>query len=364
MLGAVVVAGVSGGNDANGAGSESTSSTLGGQVSGGTDLTVPESTLAPVVVATDPGVVKTDLTQTLGFGNAGKQVKAVQQRLKELGFDPGPADGSFGEGTRAAVWAFEKLTSDVQYNKVTGKVTNEMWQMMQDDLTFQPRRQTSGTHVEIYLPRQVLIVFKDNAPILITHISSGELNADGTAKTWCETLKYDTDDNGNLLEEPITKAMCAEAKTPGGVFRFTRRVAGNRVGPLGGMWNPVYFNYGIAVHGADNVPKDPASHGCIRIPHFIADYFPDLVKNRDLVYVWGWNGKEPENNSRNDSLPSFNRPDPSATTTTSSTSTTSTTTPATTTTVKSTTTTAKPPATTTTVKATTTTTTVAAPPGT
>ncbi|CAN0511306.1 unnamed protein product, partial [Phaeothamnion confervicola] len=148
-------------------------------------------------------------------------------------------------------------------------------------------------------------------------------------------------------------------KTPGGVFRFTRRYEGNRVGPLGGMWNPVYFNYGIAVHGAKNVPDTPASHGCIRIPMFIADYFPDLVKNRDLVYVWGFNGKEPENNTKNDSLPSFNRADPNATTTTSSTTTTSTTTPATTTTVKSTTTTAKPPSTTTT-----TTTTVAAPPGT
>ena len=32
------------------------------------------------------------------------------------------------------------------------------------------------------------------------------------------------------------------------------------------MWNPVYFNYGIAIHGALNVPLQPASHGCIRIP--------------------------------------------------------------------------------------------------
>ncbi len=359
MLGAVVVAGVSGGGDASGAGSDSSaSSTIGGQVVG-TDLTVPQSTLDPLVVVTDPGVVKTQLTKNLGFGSAGEKVKALQQRLKELGFDPGPADGSFGNGTRQAVWAFEKLTSDIAYDQVTGVVTNDMWQMMQDDLAFQPLRQGAGTHVEIYLPRQVLIVFKDNKPELITHISSGELNADGTPKTWCETLTYDTDDNGAPLEEKITKAMCAEAKTPGGVFRFTRRYEGNRVGPLGGMWNPVYFNYGIAVHGAKNVPDTPASHGCIRIPMFIADYFPDLVKNRDLVYVWGFNGKEPENNTKNDSLPSFNRADPNATTTTSSTTTTSTTTPATTTTVKSTTTTAKPPSTTTT-----TTTTVAAPPGT
>ena len=43
-------------------------------------------------------------------------------------------------------------------------------------------------------------------------------------------------------------------------------VEGIRRRALGGMWDPVYFNYGIAMHGALNVPLEPASHGCIRIP--------------------------------------------------------------------------------------------------
>ena len=43
------------------------------------------------------------------------------------------------------------------------------------------------------------------------------------------------------------------------------------------MYNPVYFNYGIAIHGAQNVPDDPASHGCIRINNYLAEFFPDLV---------------------------------------------------------------------------------------
>ena len=136
------------------------------------------------------------------------------------------------------------------------------------------------------------------------------------------------------------------------------RLGPNRVGPLGGMYNPVYFNYGIAVHGAKNVPREPASHGCIRINMDIAEYFPDLVKVGDAVYVWGHDGKEPEGYTRNESLPSFNQPDPTATTTTS-----------TTTTVKSTTTvpastTTKPPATTTTTKPPATTTTTTTPPAT
>ncbi len=96
--------------------------------------------------------------------------------------------------------------------------------------------------------------------------------------------------------------------------------------PLGGMKNPWYFNYGIAIHGAQNVPTRPASHGCIRISNTLADVFPDLVERGNAVYVWGHDGKEPEQYTERESLPSFNRPDPNATTTTTSTTTTTTTT--------------------------------------
>ena len=169
-------------------------------------------------------------------------------------------------------------------------------------------------------------------------------------------MTYDTGPNGEPLEEPVTKEECADAKTPGGVFRFTRRYEGKRTGPLGGMMNPVYFNYGIAIHGADNVPLEPASHGCVRLNQTIAKVFPSMVAKGDLVYVWGQDGKEPEHYSRRDSLPSFNYANPDATTTTESTTTTvaPTTVPAPATTVKSSTTT--PSATTTTTGTTTTTT--------
>jgi hypothetical protein len=170
-------------------------------------------------------------------------------------------------------------------------------------------------------------------PKLITHISSG------TGETWCDEITQDTDDKGLPLATPVTKHVCGVSKTPGGVFKFYRRYDGNRQGPLGGMWNPVYFNYGIAVHGAQNVPLTPASHGCIRIPMFIADYFPSLVKNGDRVYVWD-GVKEPEQLSKSEMTPPFNYPDPAHpdTTTTSSTTTTTTTLAPTTTVPKPTTT--------------------------
>jgi peptidoglycan hydrolase-like protein with peptidoglycan-binding domain len=40
-------------------------------------------------------------------GMSGDEVTALQTRLAQLGFDPGPADGVFGEGTEAAVRAFQ-----------------------------------------------------------------------------------------------------------------------------------------------------------------------------------------------------------------------------------------------------------------
>jgi hypothetical protein len=356
VLVVVLVAGVSGRSKGSDASTTSDSLTpSAGAIAG---LTVPSTTAPEVVVQTDPAVPKSQLTSTLRKGSAGSEVKFVQQRLTDLGFAPGPIDGQFGSGTEQAVWAFEKLILKTPRAQATGKVTNEMWQSMQDNLVVSPERPSGlgTTHVEIFLPQQVLIVFTDDKPKLIAHIATGVENADGSPMQWCATVTYDTGYNGEPLDTPVTKAVCALAKTPGGVFKFNRRYSGNRIGPLGGMFNPVYFNYGIAVHGARNVPLEPASHGCVRLNEAIAQYFPSLVSNGDSVYVWGEDGKQPEQYTKNESLPSFNAPDPNATTTTSSTTSTTSTTsptsttekPATTTSVKpSTTTTAKPAATTT-----------------
>ena len=288
-------------------------------------LTVPASVGDAVVIATGPTVPKTNLVKTIGFGATGDDVRQVQQRLTDLGFAPGPIDGRFGSGTQQSVWAVETLVMKAARTQATGKVTNEMWQLMQSNIVIAPRRNVASgsgaNHVEIYLPEQVLIVFMNDKPTLIAHISSGVKNPDKTPSTWCETVTYDTDEIGAPLLVPVQKGVCAEAKTPGGVFKFTRRYTGNRVGPLGGMMNPVYFNYGIAIHGSDHVPLEPASHGCVRLNQNIAKFFPSLVSKGDRVYVWGEDGKQPEEYTHNESLPSFNRRDPNATTTTSSTTT-------------------------------------------
>ena len=116
---------------------------------------------------------------------------------------------------------------------------------------------TTPTHLEIYLPEQVAVLFKDGQPHLVTHISTG------SGQEWCAAQ------DGRLRHRHHSRAAS---------YEFNRRRVGWWEGPLGRMYNPVYFNYGIAVHGMTNVPLYPASHGCVRIPMHIAKYFPSLVK--------------------------------------------------------------------------------------
>lgn len=274
-------------------------------------------------IETSAPVVKTQLTRTLGKGMAGDDVAALQQRLTDLGFWPGPVDGYFGDETRRSVWAYEKLVLGVDFDKPTGQVTAEMWDAMQDPFVIQPRRPNSTpNHTEIYLAEQVIAVFHDDRAVFISHMSSGD------NEEWCEEVTISPGEWNNPGDEPLVRGECGRSFTPGGVFKFTRRVQGVRQSSLGGMWDPVYFNYGIAVHGALNVPLHPASHGCIRIPLALSPTFQDVTATGDQVFVFD-GVKDPEYYGAQ--KPAFNWLDPDYSTTTTSTTTTTTTQPSTTT---------------------------------
>lgn len=333
--------------------------------------TVPIETVnAEDQVVTEPTAVaieKTPLGRTLGDGVVGDDVKMVQQRLTDLAFDPGPVDGKYGTLTKQAVWAFEKLVMGTPRAEATGRVTPEMWDRMQDPISIQPRRPTGGLadHVEIYLPEQVMIVFHADRPAVIAHVSTGELRAGATGFTpwyenaaeYRETITIDTDINGNPLAEPEQKAVIGWSYTPPGVFEAYRKIEGIRNGPLGGMWDPIYINQGIAIHGALNVPLQPASHGCIRVSQYLGEQLQSLIDLGDRVLIWDGE-TEPEQQSAEAQKMRWDQPDPDATTTTTSTTTTSTTVPPTT--VPPTTVPRPTPTTTTTTTTTSTTTTTVA----
>ncbi len=271
------------------------------------------TTLAPSTTTTHPGMKNPpplalpDVPANgLGSGSSGPAVTAFERRLADLHFDPGPLDGRYDLDTLYAVETVQKLWSLPR----TGRI-DESTRFVLEHFKYPTPLATNGPadRVEIDLDKQVLVVWQQWQIRLITTTSTG------SGRYFCGG------DSG-----------CQYAVTPPGVFHFQRFHAGWDHGKLGDLWNPYYFNGGIAVHGYTDVPPYAASHGCSRIPMHIANYFYTLVSRGEEVDVVGKAAAPP---------PGFVPPPP----TTAAASTTTTVAPPTTA-AKSTTT--RPPATTTT----------------
>ena len=140
------------------------------------------------------------------------------------------------------------------------------------------------------------MLFENGEARVISHVSSG------AGVEWCDVVEIDLDDG--TTEE---KGICGISTTPGAVYHFQRKVNGWRNAKLGRLYQPVYFNYGIAIHGAGNVPAYPASRGCVRHPMHIAEYLPDLIAINDMIYVFD-GVEEPETYGAQPMI--FDYPDP------------------------------------------------------
>jgi peptidoglycan hydrolase-like protein with peptidoglycan-binding domain len=192
----------------------------------------PSAPSTPSTPATKPA----PKPQKLKTGAKGAKVLAVQHRLTELGYWNGKADGTFGSLTQQAIYALQKAAG-LSRDGVVGPKT----QKALDQGVRPTAKSKSGRLVEINLKRQLLMLV-DNGKV--THIFN-------TA----------TGSNQHYVFEGNTYL----ANTPRGHFTVSRQIDGQRDGPLGPLWRPKYFNGGIAVHGAPNVPPYPASHGCARL---------------------------------------------------------------------------------------------------
>ncbi|CAN5587648.1 hypothetical protein BH10ACT1_BH10ACT1_20720 [soil metagenome] len=227
-----------------------------------TTSTTVASTTTATTMPVDP-TMQPEPAGPLQSGSKGTRTRALQQAFKDQHYDPGEIDGAFGGKVTMAVWAFQALHGLPR----DGIVTPQLEALILAKPAQAMMRPNLGpTHTEVDLTGQVMIVWRDGAPTLITHVSSGSGNA------YCE----DTDTGKN----------CGDAVTPTGLYKYQRRIDGWRDAPLGRLYKPVYFNGGIAVHGAPSVPNHPASHGCVRIPMSIAEYFPSLVNDGDAIEVF------------------------------------------------------------------------------
>jgi peptidoglycan hydrolase-like protein with peptidoglycan-binding domain len=202
----------------------------------------------------------------LGTGARGAAVIELQELLAERHYDVPEADGNYGGGTYHAVMAVQKAWGLPR----TGRATTAVLDQLRSGEDPEPIVPNGGlTRVEIDLPRQALFLYIDGSLVKILSISSGN------NERFCEP---DPDQGG--------KVVCDVAKTPGGSFRVNNRILGFRESRLGAMFNPMYFNGGIAMHGSQSVPASPASHGCVRVTMASSERLFEQVQIGTPVYVF------------------------------------------------------------------------------
>ena len=245
-----------------------------GASTAGTALAAPSAGAKPAAATASAATATTAATvapagytaprRTLAVGMTGADVKSAQKRLAALKYWPGPIDGQFGTSTQAAVWAFQEIKGI----KVTGVIDSATKYRLAHPKTYKSPsyRGKRANRIEVSQALEVLVLFKNNKIWLISHVSSGG------------GYYYNCGSGG-----------CSQAVTPNGTYNTTVYMSGWVKVPLGAMYNPVFFISTVfAIHGDDYVPRGPASHGCIRIPMGVANFFHKMVKKPGTqVHVYG-----------------------------------------------------------------------------
>lgn len=185
------------------------------------------------------------------------QIKEAEGRLSDMGYWTGAVDGVFDSRSRSALLAFQKY----ERRDVTGRLTLDELHAIRHAAS--PKARELGyAHVEVDLDRQVLLLVDENRRVRILPVSTGN-------------------------DQPFkAEGQTSIAYTPRGRFLVYEKESGWGTGPLGAMYYSNYISGGVAIHGSPNVPTDPASHGCIRIPMFSARAVSKLMPVGTIVLVY------------------------------------------------------------------------------
>ena len=160
----------------------------------------------------------------------------LQQRLTSLGYWLGEVEAAFGDLTRQAVVAIQKV-ADLSRDGICGPLT---WSRVEAGV--RPRARSDKGHVvEVRKTTQTPLIVDSGVATRIYNTSTGSNQRYYQEESWHVAL------------------------TPSGTFRVFRRVDGWDSGPSGSLYRPQYFDAAIAVHGYTSVPSTPASHGCVRV---------------------------------------------------------------------------------------------------
>ena len=185
------------------------------------------------------------------------QTREAERRLSDLGYWTGAVDGLFDPATRSALIAFQKWEG----RPITGQLTIDECEAIRSSAS--PKARELGyEHVEVDLDRQVLLMVNDEGGVRVLPVSTG---------------------NGKSF---IDEGQNSIAYTPRGRFVVYDKEVGWQTGSLGSVYYANYISGGVAIHGSRNVPTEPASHGCIRIPMFAAREMSKLLPVGTIVLVY------------------------------------------------------------------------------
>jgi peptidoglycan hydrolase-like protein with peptidoglycan-binding domain len=204
-----------------------------------------------------PSASPTPFTGTLKVGSTGEPVRQLQQRLAELGYWNGTADGKFGTLTEQAVWALQKAAGLAP----SGATTPQTWAALAAG-TRPAAKSTSGHVIEVDLKHNLLLFVTNGHVDTILNTSTGG------------GYSY------------VSEGRRQVAITPKGHFSTYRTIDGNHKSPLGWMYRPRYFFEGVAIHGDSSVPNHPVSHGCVRVTDAAMDWV--WANNLDPVGTAVW----------------------------------------------------------------------------
>lgn len=223
-----------------------------------TSLSTTTST-APTSSSTTTLTTTTMAAIALARGDEGALVADLQTQLTDAGFFRDDIDGVYGPRTASAVVAFHKYVEAERTDDWNVEDWVSLANLPPPDL---PDRDEPN-RIELDLTRQLGYLLMDGELEAIIPISSG---------------------NGERYIS--SSGATVRAVTPRGDYSLYKHYEGWRISYLGGLYRPWYFRGGYAIHGSDSVPPYPASHGCVRVPLWEADWLAGRLWIGLPVHVW------------------------------------------------------------------------------
>jgi PKD repeat protein len=197
--------------------------------------------------ATTTTVVRAE-GRTVSPGSEGPDIRFLRARLADLQIYVPGVSSTYSWQLYDSVIAFQKAYGFGR----TGTVDAQQWRKLVSAHVVHARYTGSGHHIEVDQGRQIGMYVENG---VVTHV-------------W-----------------PVSTG--AGGGTPNGTFAVYRKSTYDWDVEFK-LWLPYasYIHNGIALHGFDSVPTYPASHGCIRIPQWIAPKVYGIDPVGEIVRIY------------------------------------------------------------------------------